>query len=185
LSDSGVAASGYVALDLLRVQRAAFGQDQFLLFSKKGPLVSDLPGIEFGDRCTFQVLRDYLLSKLAGYPFVYDVLFSLELNCHQRAAAARAKTAGTDRFNLGLKPLGLHGFLQGVLNCQRSGRNTGSTGTDEQPAAELLLAVQFILGHFQEFHSVHNAVCSLSSERFTALSFKDERNSDCDQFCND
>ena len=45
LSDSGVAAPGYVALDLLRVHRAAFGQDKFLLFGKKGPLASDLLGI--------------------------------------------------------------------------------------------------------------------------------------------
>jgi hypothetical protein len=66
------------------------------------------------------VLRDYLRSKFDSYPFVYYVRFSLELNCHQRAAAARAKAAGADRFDLGLKPLGLYGFLQGVLNCQRS-----------------------------------------------------------------
>ena len=42
LSYRGVAASSYIALDLLRVQRAAFGKDQFLLFGKKGPVAREL-----------------------------------------------------------------------------------------------------------------------------------------------
>jgi len=66
------------------------------------------------------VFCQYLRSQLDRYPFVDYIRFFLDLNCHQRAAAARAKAAGADHLDLGLKTLGFHCFPHGILNRQGS-----------------------------------------------------------------